>query len=142
MVVINATFIICLYIGMIRDLFHVSGKTPEFIQFLCISDRGSTNTESHIFNIRIEILSWPCALLTLRFLIIFRISSFSKLIEDNLDWVLKEIAEGSMLLLGKGVHWAAKKSLNRFAFSVKSDTILLFTNNEGLRVFYYHYRKI
>ena len=55
---------------------------------------------------------------------------------------MKEIAEGSMLLLGKGVHWAAKKSLNRFAFSVKSDTILLFTNNGGLRVFYYHYRKI
>ena len=122
-----------LYAGMIWDLFHISGKTPEFIQFLYISDRGSTNTESHIFNIRIEILSWPCALLTLRFLIIFRISSFSKLIEDNVEWVLKEIAEGNTLLLDKGVHWVAKKSLNRFAFSVKSDTILLFTNNGGIK---------
>ena len=122
-----------LYIGMIWDLFHISGKTPEFIQFLCISDRGSTNTESHIFNIRIEILSWPCALLTLRFLIIFGISSFSKLMEDNLHWVLKEIAEGNTLLLDKGVHWVAKKSLNRFTFSVKSDTILLFTNNGGIK---------
>ena len=118
---------------MIWDLFHISGKTPEFIQFLYISGRGSTNTESHIFNICIEILSWTCALLMLRFLIIFRISSFSKLIEDNLDWVLKEIAEGNTLLLDKGVHWVAKKSLNRFAFSVKSDTILLFTNNGGIK---------
>ena len=93
---------------MIWDLFYKSGKTPEFIQFLYISDRGSANTELHIFNIYIEILSWPCALLTLRFLIIFRISSFSKLIEDNLDWVLKEIAEGNSLLLDNGVqknHW-------------------------------------
>ena len=122
-----------LYVGMIWDLFHISGETPESIQFLYISDRGSTNTESHIFNIRIEILSWPCALLTLRFLIIFRISSFSKLIEDNVEWVLKEIAEGNTLLLDKGVHWVAKKSLNRFAFSVKSDTILLFTNNGGIK---------
>ena len=37
--------------------FHISGKTPEFIQFLYIRDRGLTNTESHIFNINIEILS-------------------------------------------------------------------------------------
>ena len=71
----------------------------------------------------------------LRFLIIFRISSFSKLIEDNLDWVLKKIAEGNMVLLDKGVHWVAKKPLNRFAFSVKSDTILLFTNNGGIKGF-------
>ena len=42
-----------LYAGMIWILFHISGKTPEFIQFLYINDRGSTNTESHIFNIRI-----------------------------------------------------------------------------------------
>ena len=30
-------------------------------------------------------------------------------------------------------HCVAKKSLNRFAFSVKADTILLFTNNGGIR---------
>ena len=92
---------------MIWDLFHISWKTPEFMQFLFINDRGLTNTESQIFNIRIEI-SWPCALVMLRFLIIFRISSFSKLMEDNLDWVLKEIAEGNSLLLDNGVqknHW-------------------------------------
>ena len=36
-------------------------------------------------------------------------------------------------MLDKGVHWVAKKSLNRFAFSVKSDKILLFTNNGGVK---------
>ena len=78
------------------------------IQILYVSDRGSANTESHIYNICVEILSWPCALLTLRFQIIFRMSTFSKLIEDNLDWVLKGIAEGNLLLLDKSVHWVAK----------------------------------
>ena len=55
--------------------------------------------------------------------------------KDSLDWVLKKKnAEGNMLLPDKGVHWVAKKSLNRFAFFVKSDTILLFTNNGGIKV--------
>ena len=35
-------------------------------------------------------------------------STFSKLIEDNLDWVLKGIAEANLLLLDKSVHWVAK----------------------------------
>ena len=69
----------------------------------------------------------------LRFLIIFRISPLSKLIEDNLELSFKKIAESNMLLLDKGVHWVAKKSLSRFSFSVKSDTILLFTNNGGIK---------
>ena len=135
MVVINAKFIFFLYVGMTWDLFHIWGKTPEFIQFSYISDRVSTNTESHIFNIRIEILSWPCALSMLRFLIIFRMSSFSKLIEDNLDWILKRklLNVTHCCLLDKGVHWGAKKSLNRFGFSVKSDAILLGTINGGIK---------
>ena len=91
------------------------------------------NTESHVVNICIEILPWPCASSMLRFLIILKISSFSKLIEDNLDWVLKKTAEGNTLMLDKGVHWVAKKSLNRADFSVKSDTLLLFTSNEGIK---------
>ena len=44
-------------IGMIWDLYHISGKTPDFRQFLYISDRGLANTESHIFNICVKILS-------------------------------------------------------------------------------------
>ena len=64
-------------------LFHKSGKIPESMQFSQISGRGSTTSESHIFNIRKEISSWPCTLLTLKFLIILRISSFSKEMEFN-----------------------------------------------------------
>ena len=64
-------------------LFHKSGKIPESMQFSQISGRGSTTSESHIFNIRKEISSWPCALLTIKFLIILRISSFSKEMEFN-----------------------------------------------------------
>ena len=36
-------------------LFHKSGKIPESMQFSQISGRGSTTSESHIFNIRKEI---------------------------------------------------------------------------------------
>ena len=59
-------------------LFHISGKIPESMQFLQVSDGGSTTSDSHIFNIRIETSLWRCALLTFKFLIILRISSFSK----------------------------------------------------------------
>ena len=34
--------------------------------------------------------------------------------------------------VGKAVPCVAKKSLKRFAFFVKSNTILLFTNNGGI----------
>ena len=49
----------------------------------------------------------------------------------NLEGVLKDIAEGKALLLVKGVHRAANKSLKRFIFFVKSETILWITNNGG-----------
>ena len=61
-VIIKATFTIFLYVGMIWDLFHILGKTAEFAQFLYVSERGSNNTESHVFTISTEILSWPHAL--------------------------------------------------------------------------------
>ena len=74
------------YVAMIWHHFHISGKIPESMQFSYISDRGSTTSELHIFNNNhIEILSWPCALLTFKFLIILRISSFSKEIEFKLE---------------------------------------------------------
>ena len=45
---------------------------------------------------------------------------------------LKDFLEGKTLILGIGVHWEAKKLLQRLAFSVKSDTISLFTNRGGI----------
>ena len=37
------------------------------------------------------------------------------------------------MLLLIGVHWEAKKSFKRLAFSVKPDTILLFTTRGGIK---------
>ena len=88
---------------------------------------GSIITESEILSILIEMSSWLCALLTFSFLIILRISSFSILSANNLLLVLKLFLEGNILLSLIGVHWEAKKSLKRLAFSVKYDTVLLFT---------------
>ena len=76
---------------------------------------GVQHLQNHVFltfvSCIFNISSQPCALLTFKFLIILRISSFSKEIEFNLEWVLKHIVEGKTLLLVKGVHWAAKKLL-------------------------------
>ena len=65
---------------------------------------------------------------TFTFLIILRISSFLILSLYSLLLVLKDFLGGNTLLLLIGVHWEAEKSLKSLAFSVKSDTILLFTN--------------
>ena len=73
-----------------------------------------------------------CSILTFKFLINLRILSFSKKTEFNLESVLNDIVEGKTFLLIKVEHWAAKKSSKRFAFYVKSHTILLFTNNGGI----------
>ena len=62
----------------------------------------------------------------------FWLSSPSKEIEFNLEWVLKDIVNGKTLLLVKGVDCVAKKSLKRFSFFLKSNLTLLFTNNGGI----------
>ena len=50
-------------------------------------ESGSRIAESHIFNILVEILSWPWALTTLNDLIIIIYLS-SKLIEESLVFVM------------------------------------------------------
>ena len=80
--------------------FPLIGENSR-IYAIFISDRGSTTLESHIFNNHIEISSWPCALLTFKFLVIVRISSFSKKkLEFNLEWILKDIVDGKTLTIG------------------------------------------
>ena len=133
MIIIKRAFVI-LFMGWYNMRhFQVSGKTPQSIQFLKMILNGSVITESQIFSILIEMSSWPCALLTFSFLIILRISSFLILGANNILLVLKIFLEGNILLLLISVHWEAKKSLKRFAFSVKSDTILLCTKREGIK---------
>ena len=111
----------------------MSGNIPQSTQFLNKIDKGSVTTESQIFSILIELSSWPWALFTFKFLIILRISSLVNLIAVNLLSVIKYLLEGKTLLLEIGVHWEEKKTLKRLAFSVKSDTILLFTNRRGIK---------
>ena len=57
------------------------------MQSLSMTEIGSTIAESYIFNILIEILSWPWALPILNDLIILIISLFSNLIEESLVFV-------------------------------------------------------
>ena len=51
-------------------------------------ESGSTIAESNIFNIVIEILSWPGALAAINDLIILIISLLSNLIEESLVFVM------------------------------------------------------
>ena len=134
MIIIKRAFVILLWAGIIWDIFRYLGKLHnQYVQFLKMIHNGSVMTESQIFSILIEMSSWPCALLTFSFLIILRISSFLILGANNILLVLKIFLEGNILLLLISVHGEAKKSLKRFAFSVKSDTILLFTKREGIK---------
>ena len=68
------------------DFFQFSGNMPRLIQFLDKIVSGFTIAESHIFNILIDISSYPCALLGSRALITLVISLFSNLIEDILEF--------------------------------------------------------
>ena len=123
-------FIIFLWVGIIWDIFQMSGNIPQS-QFLNKIDKGSVTTESQIFSILIEISSWPCALFTFKFLIL-RKSSLLNLIIVNLLSVIKCLQEGKTLLLEIVVHWE-EKNIERLVFSVKSDIILLFTNRGGIK---------
>ena len=111
----------------------MSGNIPQSIQFLSKIDKGSVTTESQIFSILIEISPWPWALFTFNFLIILRILSFIKLIVANLLSVINYLLEVKPLLLEIGVHWEEKKTLKSLTFSVKSDTVLLFTNRGEIK---------
>ena len=69
------------------DFFQISGN----IQLLNMIESGPTITESHIFNILIELLSWPWALLTFNDLNLIKLiinSLFSNLIEESLVFVM------------------------------------------------------
>ena len=58
------------------DFFELSGNMPWLIKFSNRIFSGFTITESHIFNILIDISSYPCALYGSRVLITLMISLF------------------------------------------------------------------
>ena len=111
----------------------MSGNIPQSTQFLSKIYKDSVTTESQILSILVGISSWPWASFTFKFLIILKILSLLNLIVVNLLSVIKYLLEGKTLLLEIDVHWEEKKTLKRLAFSVKSDTISLFTNRGGIK---------
>ena len=64
----------------------------------------------HIFNIRMLILSKPCAFSESKFLIIFGMSSLEKVILDKNVSVLSKSSDGRLLPLLITVHCLAKMS--------------------------------
>ena len=101
-----------LWIGIMFDFFLLSGKTPEFIHFWNIIDKGLTRESSHGLTILIDILSSkPWALLMSKFLIILSISLSSQVMKENLASVFKTTESGIWESLSMGVHWEAKNLL-------------------------------
>ena len=67
------------------DRFQISGNVPVSIQLLKIIDRSLTTDLPHNLNIRIEMSLCPCALLMLRALIIFNMTSSLTQNEESLS---------------------------------------------------------
>ena len=93
------------------DLFQISGNVPVSIQFLKMIDKGLTTDLLHNLIILIDISSCPCALLMLRALIIFNMTSSLKENEESLTAETYCSELGNILLLISGVHFEAKKLL-------------------------------
>ena len=55
-----------LWIRTMFDIFHITKKIPDRQQFMNIKDRGFNAEKSNIFNLWIDMLSWPCALFSLK----------------------------------------------------------------------------
>ena len=66
------------------DHFQIPGNVPVSIQLLKIIDRGLAIDLLHNLIIRIEMLSCPCALLMLRALIMFNMTSLLTQNEESL----------------------------------------------------------
>ena len=120
-----------LWIGKMFDYFQISGNILWFIQLLNVIKSDSTIAVSHVFNILMDILSWPWTFFTFNDLIMLIISLFSNLIKESLVFVVKVLFSG-IVLLCKGVHWDAKKLLKSFACASRSEIMLLSIRNRGM----------
>ena len=100
-----------LWTGTTIAFFHSSGKVSLSKHDLKIISRGLHIDGPHIFNIRMLILSWPCAFSESKFWIIFRMSSLEKVILDKNLSVLSKRSDNRLLLLLITVHCLAKNDL-------------------------------
>ena len=83
--------------GTILAFFHADGYSPFIIWDWKSIYKGLHNDLPQILTIQIFILSGPCALFGFKFWIIFKISSWEKLMDAN-DWSV-----GDAKLVGSSV---------------------------------------
>ena len=81
------------------DFFQLSGNIPSPIQFLNRFAGGFTIAESHIFNIFVDISSYPCAFNYINGIL------FSNLIEQILAFVIYLWKYGMLLSLFYETNW-------------------------------------
>ena len=91
------------------DLFQISGNVPVSMQFLKMIGKSLTTDLLHNLIIRIDISSCPCALLMLRALIIFNLTSSFKENEETLAVEAYCSELGTVLLLIRREHFEAKR---------------------------------
>ena len=88
-------------------LLYSEGSLPEHEQFQKIISRGLRIEMSRSFNMRMLIMSWPWALLGLRFLIILYIPSFENTIVSKMLLVYLEHQLSKVIFFNK-VHCSEK----------------------------------
>ena len=111
------------------DLFQISGNVPVCTSAL---GKGLATDLLHNLIIRCDLLSCPWALLMLRSLVIFNMTSSLKENEASLvvETYCSELA--TVLLLIRGAHFEARKLLKQFALISKSDSSLLLVSRREI----------
>ena len=104
------------------DLFRIYGKVPVSASAV---GKGLTTDLLHNLIIQHDLLLCPWALLMLRSLVIFTMTSSLKENEESLavQTYCSELATVQLLI--RGAHFEAKKLLKLFALTSKSDSSLL-----------------
>ena len=122
-----------MWTGTIFDLFQLTGKIAEFKELRNIVDNSFTILESQIFIIRVNLLSWPWALLMSKARMIFKISWSSKSTAEVVSSHKQFVSVGIELSFSIGVHCLAKYKLKQLAFFRKSVMSWLFSRNGGIK---------
>ena len=130
-----------MWTGAIFDLFQLSRKIQEFKELRNIIDNSFTILESQIFIIRVDMLSWPWALLMSKARMIFKVSSSSKSTAEIVALHKQFVAVGIELSFSIGVHCLAKYKLKQLAFSQKSVMSCRLLRVVELKAFSYHCKR-
>ena len=121
--------VLCLFILVLLhhgiNLFQISENMPTSMKFLKIKNRISTTDLLYNLIMQIDPSSCLCALLMLRVLTIFNITSSVKQNEQNQTVETHYGQSGTVRLLTRGAHVVTDKPCKWFALILKSDSSLL-----------------